>query len=154
MIRLGVVGVPGMHGMTHFMGDCGNGIQSTREVHHDVRSGIIGAAGISAAGFAGVGIDIDPSFFKRLSDGIAVILAKRADRLENKLLCLIIRVLFGDIPCQRRVDIIVVQFIDTENFLSQLHISVHGVHMLVNGCDQIVIDSQRNVVIGQAHCAA
>ena len=151
--RLVVVGQPGVQAVAHLMRDRGNAVQCARKVGEDIGVRVIGAGRISAAALALVGEHVDPAVRKGPAHHAAIVRPQRRDGIQHHLLRLLIGVAHLHFRCQRRIDIIVVQFVETEDLFAQRHIAVHGGHVPVHGFDQVVIHFRGDVLPRHRHGA-
>ena len=123
--------------------------------HQNKRIGIIGSGGKSPSSLSCVRVHIDPTVIKRFPNLIGVFPSQRRKSLQNKALCFLIApgILCGKSLCQRHIDIIVVQLIQTEKLFAKLYIAVHRRHMTPHALHKSVIDRSRNVLSCKSHRA-
>ena len=145
------VGVPGVEGMPHLMSYGGNTVQRAGIVQQNIGIGIISPGGEGSAGFAAVGIDIDPAVTEGTAHHIAVFLTQRGNCVQHNLLGFFISVPPAAGFSQRCVQIVVMQFIKPHESFPQPFIPVHGGHVLPYGGDQVVIHFSWDVLTVHGH---
>ena len=99
---------------------------------------------ISPAAFSLVFINVDPAAFKALRHYFYIFLAERLHRFERELFRLLIGYLHVNAAHHWRIEVVIVQLVDPEQLLAQLHIAVHFVHVRVNRFNKTVINALRN----------
>ena len=151
--RLCVVGVPGVHGMSHLMGDRGDTVQRPREIGHDIGVGVVGARTEGAAALSAVGVDIDPAGAEPLPDNITVTLSQRGNRIQDHLLCLLVGVLPAAASREGGVEVIVMEFVQRQDLFAKLRILVHGRKVGPHRLDQCVIHFHRDILLRHGHGA-
>ena len=71
-----IFGVPGMHGVSHFMCNGGYTLIISGIAHQNKRIGVIGSGGKGAAALSCVRVHIDPAILKRFPNLIGIFLSK------------------------------------------------------------------------------
>ena len=132
-----------MDGVAHLMGQGKLAVQGAVVIEQHI--GVdMGAGRIRAGPLAGVFIDVDPPVVKALPQNLAVFLAHGRQGFIDRLPGLFIGDLPADTLHQRRIDIIHVQFVHTQQLLAQTDVAVHLVHIAVDRIDQVVIHGHRH----------
>ena len=146
-----MTGIPGVHGMPHFMGYGRYTVQCARKVGHDIGIRMIGTGTERAAALTAVWIDIDPPGGKAFADDLSIGFSQRGDSVKDHLLCLFIAVVPAAASCQRCVKIIIVEFIQVQKLFPQFRIAVHGRQVSSHRLDESIIDLHRNIFSRHGH---
>ena len=137
--RLGVVGVPGVHGMAHLMDQGEQIVHIAGIVQQDVRVAVVGTGGVGAAALALVLVHIDPAVFKTFPDHLEIVLSQRGQSLQHGLPGLRKGNLLGYAGDNGGVDVVHMQFVHAQQTFAQAYIAMHLIQIPVHGVHQIPI---------------
>ena len=146
MRGLGVIGMPGVHGMSHLVCYGGDTVQRSREIGQDIGVGIVSTGAEGPAALTAVGIDIYPAGRKTLTDNFPIVLSQRRDRIQYHLLRLLIGVFSAAAACERSIEIIIVELVQRQQLFPKFRITVHGRKVGPHCLDQCIIHLHRNIL--------
>ena len=146
-IRLCLIRIIAVDGMSHFMGKCKHMIEASVVIQQYIRMCAVSAPGIGAASLALIFIDINPATGKSFFQNLRIFLSKRSKTFFYNLLCLLKRIFFLCLFHKRNVHIVHMQFIHTHNFLSQIYILIHFRQIFMYRLNQSVVHFKRNVAV-------
>ena len=145
-VRLRLIGEVALHRVSHLVGKRADVRVLPVVIDQHVRMDVIGGAfGIGARTLAFVREQIDPPAVVRALDRAGVFASERRDGFEDEFLRLLRRVGQFDRSDERRVQVVIMKLVQTENALAQLQVSMEGRKILADAIDEAHVDRHRNV---------
>ena len=151
LLGLGLLGVVGVEGVTHLVGDGEDVVGGGLVVEQDVGVGqTVRARGVRTAPLALGLLHVDPAVVVSLPEQSLIPLAQRSQTLDHQIVGLLIVQLQLGIGHQRQVEIVHVHLVHAQHLLAVAEVAVEQGQTLVDGAEQVLVDLGIHVLGGQS----
>lgn len=143
-----LAGVVGVHGVPCLVGKGGHVVDLLVIVEQNIGLGIIAACAVRTAPFALGGVYVNPLLIlDTVLQGARVLVAQDLHRINDGLHRLVEAVLLGAVGDEGGVEVIHMQSRQTQHLTLEVEIVVDGLHVAVDGINEVVVDDGGDLVV-------